>query len=129
MFDWQGCTVSPFICYDLRFPELLRAAAAQHRPELFAVIANFPAKRISHWVQLLRARAIENQAYVIGVNRIGDDPFYNYGGRSLIVDPLGEIVTDIGSDTGIVRANLDLENLVKYRDGLPFLNDLKWPLN
>jgi len=127
-FQWQNCRVSPFICYDLRFPELFRAAAAQHRPELFAVIANFPAKRISHWVQLLRARAIENQAYVIGVNRIGDDPFYNYGGRSLIVDPLGEILADAGESEGIVGGVLDLENLAKYRNGLPFLNDLKWPL-
>ena len=128
LFQWQDCTVSPFICYDLRFPELFRAAAAQHRPELFAVIANFPTKRISHWIQLLRARAIENQAYVLGVNRIGDDPFYDYGGRSVLVDPLGEIIADAGTDEGFVCGTLDLGNLTKYRAGLPFLADLKWPL-
>jgi len=127
VFDWQGCTVSPFICYDLRFPELFRAVAAKYRPELFLVIANFPAKRLSHWIQLLRARAIENQAYVLGVNRIGADPFYTYGGHSLVVDPLGEIVANAGENEGVVRAALDLENLAKYRTGLPFLDDLKWP--
>jgi len=129
VFQWGDCTVAPFICYDLRFPELFRVAAAQHGPELFVVIANFPAKRISHWIQLLRARAIENQAYVVGVNRIGDDPFYNYGGRSLMVDPLGEIIADAGAEEGFVGGTLDLENLAKYRAGLPFLADLKWPLN
>jgi len=128
-FQWSDCTVSPFICYDLRFPELFRAAAARYRPQVFAVIANFPAKRISHWIQLLRARAIENQAYVIGVNRIGDDPFYKYGGHSLLVDPLGEIIADTGTGEGFVCGILDLENLAKYRAGLPFLEDLKWPLN
>lgn len=128
-FLWGDCTISPFICYDLRFPELFRAAAARHRPELFVVIANFPAKRVSHWIQLLRARAIENQAYVIGVNRIGDDPFYSYCGHSLIVDPLGEIIADAGSGEGVTCGTLDLENLTKYRAGLPFLGDLKWPLS
>jgi predicted amidohydrolase len=127
VFEWRGCTVSPFICYDLRFPELFRDAAAGHRPELFVVIANFPTKRLVHWIQLLRARAIENQAYVLGVNRIGSDPFYTYGGHTLVVDPLGEIVADAGENEGVVEATLDLENLAKYRTGLPFLDDLKWP--
>lgn len=128
VFEWNACCVSPFICYDLRFPELFRAAAAKHRPELFVVIANFPSKRISHWIQLLRARAIENQAYVVGVNRVGTDPFYSYNGHSLILDPLGEIIADAGESEGVAQASLDLENLAKYRSGLPFLNDLKWPM-
>jgi len=88
-FGWNDCMVSPFICYDLRFPELFREAAAAHQPELFVVIANFPEKRIGHWVPLLQARAIENQAYVVGVNRVGSDPYSTYGGSSLIIDPTG----------------------------------------
>ena len=127
VFDWQGCTVSPFICYDLRFPELFRAVVARRRPELFVVIANFPTRRLTHWIQLLRARAIENQAYMLGVNRVGDDPHDTYCGHSLMVDPLGEIIADAGESEGTVRGTLDLKNLAKYRDGLPFLNDLKWP--
>lgn len=125
VFRWGPCSVAPFICYDLRFPELFREVAATHRPELFVVIANFPAKRIGHWQALLQARAIENQAYVVGVNRVGNDPLYEYGGRSLIVDPLGEILADAGENEGCIRAKLDLPNLRKYRAGLPFLDDLK----
>ena len=124
-FQWQDCTVSTFVCYDLRFPELFRDAAATHRPELFTVIASWPDKRLQHWVTLLQARAIENQAYVVGVNRIGADPYYGYGGRSLIVSPQGEIVADAGVSEGWISAELDLLSLRKYRAGLPFLDDLR----
>jgi omega-amidase len=122
---WGECTVSPFVCYDVRFPELFRKAAAAHQPELFAVIANFPEKRITHWVRLLQARAIENQAYVVGANRIGKDPYYIYNGRSLIIDPQGEILADAGEREGSICAQLDLASLRKYRQGLPFLADMK----
>jgi predicted amidohydrolase len=124
-FQWGEIRVSPFICYDLRFPELFRIVAAQHRPELFIVIANFPAKRILHWVTLLQARAIENQAYVLGVNRVGTDPFYTYNGRSMLVSPLGEILADAGETEGVASGVLDLGMLREYRRGLPFLNDLR----
>jgi len=124
-FNWLESRVSPFVCYDLRFPEIFRQAAAEHRPEVFIVIASWPEKRIQHWVLLLKARAIENQAYVIGVNRIGKDPYYNYGGRSLIVDPHGEVVADAEGREGVIRGAYELPNLKKYREGLPFLNDLK----
>jgi omega-amidase len=124
-FRWYECAVSPFICYDLRFPEIFRECVGTHRPELFAVIANWPEKRIQHWVRLLQARAIENQAYVVGVNRIGRDPYYVYNGRSLIVDPQGEVVADAGDREGCISAKLDLANLRKYREGLPFLADLR----
>jgi predicted amidohydrolase len=124
-FRWGDCTVSPFVCYDLRFPEVFREAAAAHRPELFAVIANWPEKRIQHWVRLLQARAIENQAYVVGVNRVGSDPYYAYTGRSMIIDPQGEILVDAGEREGFIQAKLDLANLRKYREGLPFLADLR----
>jgi predicted amidohydrolase len=123
-FRWHDCTVAPFICYDLRFPELFRGAALTHKPELYVVIANWPDKRIAHWVRLLQARAIENQAYVVGVNRVGSDPSYTYNGRSLILDYNGEILADGGSNEGIIQARLDMESLKKYREGLPFLQDL-----
>ncbi len=124
-FRWGECTVSPFICYDLRFPELFRQTAASHRPELYTVIANWPEKRVEHWVRLLQARAIENQAYVIGVNRVGTDPYYTYSGRSVILDYNGEILADAGKKEGLIQARLDLEALRKYRQGLPFLQDLR----
>lgn len=124
-FPWHDWTISPFICYDLRFPEIFRQAAAAHRPELFTVIASWPQKRILHWVRLLQARAIENQAFVLGVNRVGADPYYSYTGRSVIVDPNGELLADAGVDEGCVSAHLDLAGLRKYREGLPFLADMK----
>ncbi|HSU55904.1 MAG TPA: carbon-nitrogen family hydrolase [Candidatus Dormibacteraeota bacterium] len=124
LFKWQKCVVSPFICYDIRFPELFRAAAVMGQPHLFIVVANFPEKRIQHWVTLLQARAIENQAYVLGVNRVGTDPYYTYCGRSILVTPQGEIVADAGSTEGWIRGELDLANVEKYRAGLPFLSEL-----
>jgi predicted amidohydrolase len=124
-FEWAGCRVAPLICYDLRFPELFRASTAQCKPELFVVIASWPEKRILHWQRLLQARAIENQAYVVGVNRVGTDPYYAYCGRSLVADPQGEILADAGGAEGVVSAELDLEALRKYREGLPFLDDIR----
>jgi predicted amidohydrolase len=124
-FRWEEFTVAPFVCYDLRFPELFREAAAARRPELFTVIASWPNKRLQHWVTLLQARAIENQAYIVGVNRVGSDPYYTYGGRSLIVNPQGEIIADAGASEGSISAELDFDSLRKYREGLPFLSDLR----
>jgi len=126
-FTWGDCVVSPFICYDLRFPELFRRTITEHHPELFVVIANFPEKRIHHWVRLLQARAIENQAYVVGVNRIGSDPVQKYSGRSLVVDPEGEIVVDAGEAETVISGKLDLSRLRQYRQNLPFLADMKEP--
>jgi predicted amidohydrolase len=124
-FRWADAVISPFICYDLRFPEIFREAAAAHQPELFLVIASWPEKRINHWAALLRARAIENQAYVIGVNRIGKDPHYAYNGQAQIVDPHGEVLGSAGDKECCIRARLDLANLRKYREGLPFLADMR----
>lgn len=124
-FQSGACTVSPFVCYDLRFPELFREIAGALRPELFVVIANWPEKRIGHWVRLLQARAIENQAYVLAANRIGQDPFYHYTGRSLIVDFNGEVLADAGEAERAIQARLDLDTLSKYRQGLPFLLDMR----
>ena len=124
-FRCGPCTVSPFICYDLRFPELFREIAGAHQPELYVVIANWPEKRIAHWRRLLQARAIENQAYVLAANRIGSDPYYNYTGRSLILDFNGEVLKDAGQNEGTIQAQLDLDSLSKYRQGLPFLRDMR----
>jgi len=124
VFDWHGCTVAPFICYDLRFPEIFRRAVRQGA-QLYTVIANWPETRIEHWVALLKARAIENQAYVAGVNRCGNDPTLKYSGRSLIVDPRGEIIADAGNAEGSIYAMLDLPALTAYRAAFPFLDDIR----
>src|SRR6478672_3529048 len=93
IFEWNGGLVAPFICYDLRFPEEFRVAA-DLGAELYIVIANWPRARELHWLTLLQARAIENQAIVVGVNRCGRDPHVDYSGRSVIVAPDGAVIAD-----------------------------------
>ena len=114
----------PFICYDLRFPELFREAARRWKPELYVVIASWPLARAHHWVRLIQARAIENQAYVLGVNRCGTDPYFTFPGRTMLVDWHGEILADAGSEEGTLTASLDLPALRTYREQLRFLDDM-----
>ncbi len=119
-----GTKLAPFICYDLRFPEVFRSAAAGGA-EVLAVIANWPEARQDHWRTLLRARAIENQAYVIGVNRTGADPNVTYAGGSVVVGPRGEVVAEAGPAECTFAAELDLEALREYRRDFPALDDMK----
>jgi predicted amidohydrolase len=120
IFPLGGFTACPFICYDLRFPEIFRIGT-QKGANLFTVIANWPAVRIEHWITLLRARAIENLAYVVGVNRTGNDPSLEYCGRSIIVDPYGEILADAGEAETVISAELNLSALEEWRKKFPVL--------
>lgn len=123
-FAWAGFTVAPFICYDLRFPEVFRIGA--HRgANLCVIIANWPEAREDHWLTLLKARAIENQAYVIGVNRSGKDPRLAYSGRSQVIGPTGTVLVDAGSEEGVFTGELDREALLEYRSQFPALQDLR----
>lgn len=122
--DWNGWKVAPFVCYDLRFPELFRDAVKKGA-EIFVVIANWPEKRVGHWSMLLRARAIENQAYVVGVNRCGSDPNFSFPGASAIVDPLGEIVASAGDGVETIQATLDRALLDDWRKEFPALTDAR----
>ena len=124
-FRWSDWMISPFICYDLRFPEIFREATAAHQPHLFVVIANWQPRRIHHWVRLLQARAIENQACVVGVNRVGSDPQFDYNGHSVIIDSHGEILVDAGERECCLSAELDFTALLEYRRELPFLADMR----
>lgn len=126
-FRWLDAQVAPAICYDVRFPELFRAAAVGG-VDLFTVIACWPAPREEHWLALLPARAIENQCYLAAVNRCGKDPSgLAYGGRSQIIDPRGTVLVDAGSGEGIIRANVDLEGQRRYRQEFPALADVRIP--
>jgi omega-amidase len=122
MFQWQGWKVCPLICYDLRFPEIFRRGIGEGA-ELFVVIASWPARRVEHWLTLLRARAIENQAYLVGVNRTGEDPAWPYPGRSVIIDPQGEIISDAGNQDGWVSAEIDRQVMLDWRAEFPALDD------
>jgi predicted amidohydrolase len=89
------------------------------------VIANWPVTRIQHWITLLQARAIENQAYVAGVNRCGTDPKYTYNGRSIIVDPHGNVLADAGDGERVISADIDPSIVVKWREDFPALRDMR----
>jgi omega-amidase len=124
VFRWGRFTVGLFICYDLRFPELFRMAV-QRGANVLVVIANWPAKRHSHWTALLRARAIENQAYVVGVNRCGADPKLDYAGGSLVIDPWGETVAEAESVQALISADLDWPMVTGIRSNFPVLRDAR----
>ena len=117
-----GTRVTPFICYDLRFPEPFRPAA--EGTDLYCVVANWPAKRREAWSTLLRARAIENQAYVLGVNRVGEASGEPHAGDSVLVDPMGKIVGEVPSfKEGWVVGTVEPREVVKTRRKLSFLKD------
>ena len=121
-FPWQGFTVAPFICYDLRFPELFRAAV-DRGADLFAVIGNWPSRRHQHWSILLRVRAIENQAFAIGVNRAGADPEFTYLGGSVILGPQAEVLAEADDAVSVIRAPVSHQTVVQWRAQFPALRD------
>lgn len=122
LFEWQGLRIAPLICYDLRFPELAREAV-RAGAEVLIYIAAWPVKRIQHWITLLQARAIENQAYAIGVNRCGSDPDFTYTGRSLVVDPHGLIIADAAEQERVITAKVDFAIVHQWRAQFPALKD------
>lgn len=123
-FSCGEISVAPFICYDLRFPEVSRSIAKQ-RPHLMTFIASWPNTRLHHWPRLMQARAIENQCYVAGVNRIGNDPRYQHSGRTMIIDPHGEILADAGNTECVIQGRIDAAWLAEYRRTFPALADMR----
>lgn len=127
--DFQGWKLNLQICYDLRFPELIRNELnidGIPKYDALLYIANWPKKRITHWISLLKARAIENQCYVIACNRLGiDGNDIEYNGSSLIVDPNGVIQNPLDKNNaeGIVNGKLSSHELSELRKKLPFLQD------
>jgi predicted amidohydrolase len=119
--------VAPSICYDLRFPELHRVATAQGA-ELLVIVANWPRERAMHWRSLVIARAIENQACVVAVNRTGEDPNFSFGGGSLIVSPTGDVLAEGGDAPQAVSAELDPVALRDWRVRFPALTDRRLEL-
>lgn len=128
-YDWvgpdgRGLTVCPAICYDLRFPELFRRGV-RLGAELFALGANWPEARQMHWRTLLIARAIENQAYVLGVNRVGRDPFLRYAGGSIAVDPYGTIVGELADEEAVLSVDINPDAPASWREKFSAVRDMK----
>jgi len=122
IIDYKGWRICPLICYDLRFPVFSRNDVDY---DLCFYLANWPNQRIAAWDTLLKARAIENQAYIIGVNRVGFDGYNaEYSGHSQVLDPNGDLIALApDNEIGLVECNLSKEHLQAYRDRLPFLED------
>lgn len=112
------------ICYDLRFPELFRLYSKKEIA-LSITIASWPTPRIDHWRTLLKARAIENQCFSIGVNRTGTDPKHLYNGFSSIYTPSGKELISVESEEGIFIQEININEVAETRNSLPFLKDMK----
>lgn len=110
------------ICYDLRFPEMFRSYAL-NGAQLFLISAEWPRPRLDHWRTLLRARAIENQCFVVACNCVGEGNGNVFGGHSMIVDPWGEILAEGGDEETVISADLDLELVHDIRKHYPVLAD------
>lgn len=119
--DIGGVRTALFVCYDLRFADEFWGLAP--KVDLYVVVANWPASRRHHWRTLLVARAIENQAYVIGVNRVGTGGGLDYVGDSRIVDPLGEIVASAAATEALLITEISPEHVAEVRARFPFLAD------
>ena len=123
VFELDGTAAMGAICYDIRFPEWLRKQAARG-PQVIFVSAEWPTVRQMQWRLLLQARAIENQAFVVAVNRVGSDPDNQFGGQSLVIDPLGrQIVAIGGAHAQLITAELDLAQVDQVRGQMPVFED------
>jgi len=117
----DGIWFSLFVCYDLRFADDWWPLAP--RTDVYLCCANWPESRRTHWQALLQARAIENQAYVVGVNRVGEGGGQAYSGDSRIFDPLGEMLAGAARTESILLADVDAAQVAKVRDRFRFLPD------
>ncbi len=120
--SYKGWKICPQICYDLRFPVWSRNTTKDNTLEydLLIFVANWPAPRISAWDVLLKARAIENSCYTIGVNRIGEDPNgVSYNGHSAVLDPKGQVIYYKEGSAAVQTVTLKRLELDQYRDKFP----------
>lgn len=121
LVSYKGWNLQPFICYDIRFPAWCQN---DDNADIQLYVANWPAKRIHHWKLLLQARATENQCYVVGVNRTGDDFYGNaHNGQSAVIDYTGKEICSLGDKNGIELVKLSKENLIKHKERYPFWKD------
>ncbi len=124
-FKILGMPSSIFICYDLRFPEVFRNVAKSIQTVF--VIANWPDDRIEHWTSLLKARAIENQCYIIGVNRTGKDGNgLTYSGHSQVFDPWGRKLCNENNENEFLTCEINPELVTSIRNDYPFLQDMRF---
>lgn len=122
LFDLDNSTFGGVICYDIRFPEWIRAHTSKGAEALF-VVAEWPAPRLTHWRSLLIARAIENQCFVIACNRSGNDPNNEFAGHSMIIDPWGDVIAEAGATEEILSSVIELDLVKDIRKQIPIFED------
>tara|TARA_B000000441_G_scaffold98393_1_gene68674 strand:+ start:165 stop:929 length:765 start_codon:yes stop_codon:yes gene_type:complete len=120
VFEFNGMKVCPLICYDLRFPEVFRTGIKKGA-DVFMVHACWPKSRMDHWKILLQARAVENQSYVVGINRTGEEPETEYAGGSIVIDPQGNIILELGKESICKEAILERSLVDEWRAAFPAL--------
>ena len=119
--EWRGLRFHLSVCYDLRFPIWLRN---RDDYDVLICVASWPSVRMHAWKVLLAARAIENQCYVLGVNRIGKDPYCEYSGGSCVVDPFGFSIIAPDGEACVLTKELDLKRLKSFREKFPVLKEM-----
>ena len=122
LFSLHGLRFGLAVCYDLRFPELYRRLV-RSGAEVLVTIANWPAARVDHWSHLLKARAVENLAYAVGVNRTGSGNGLAYPGRAAVIDPSGKVLAEGGEEEDVILAEITQERVRDLREQFPFLDD------
>ncbi len=119
--EYKGWRILLLVCYDLRFPVWSRSAGDV---DLILCVANWPTPRVGAWDTLLKARAIENQCYVAGCNRVGGDPDNDYCGHSVVVDYLGNVIAEGGEGAeAVISAEISIDGLNAFRDKFPAWKD------
>jgi predicted amidohydrolase len=119
--DIDGLRTSLFVCYDLRFADEFWKTAKD--TDVYLVPGNWPASRREHWMALLRARAIENQSFVVGCNRVGTGGGLTYAGDSRVINPLGEVIAEAFDQATILYADVSAEEVKTVRTTFPFMQD------
>jgi predicted amidohydrolase len=113
--------ITPFICYDLRFPEIFQIASK--KSQIITVAASWPKSREEHWITLLKARAIENQCYVVGINRIGFGDGLEYSGKSIFVNPDGKILNEVNSKEMLIIEDLKIRAIEEVKERFDIKKD------
>ncbi|WP_338453407.1 carbon-nitrogen family hydrolase [Niallia oryzisoli] len=126
-FELDGTVCGGVICYDLRFPEWIRAHVLKGAKIMF-IPAEWPSTRIDHWQLLLQARAIENQCFIVAVNRVGSDPGNDFNGHSMVIAPWGELLISGQSQEGIYYTEINLQEVDKVRSTIPIFQDRRTDL-
>lgn len=120
--DVDGVRCGLAICYDLRFPEMFRTLALDGAAVMI-IPAEWPAVRLHHWRTLMQARAIENQCFVLGCNRVGSDGKNDFPGHSMVIDPWGNVLAEGDEDECIIYATIDLAQVAEVRTRVPVFKD------